>query len=143
MDAALLGKHYHDGEMICHQNELGNCMYIVQFGAVELLRRDGENEFCLGEVATGDSFGEAALLELELRPFTARAVGDAVVLSVDRRAFLNRIHEDASFALNIIRKMSRRIRDLENALIRTTDLSQVAQLAAPAAKGKAEKSARS
>ncbi len=128
MDAVLLGKHYCDGEMICHQNELGNCMYIVQFGTIELLRRDGENEFCVGEVSTGESFGEAALLELELRPFTARAVGEAVVLSVDRRAFLSRIHEDASFALNIIRKMSRRIRDLESSLIRSTDLSQVAAL---------------
>src|SRR5512135_705449 len=110
MKAALLGKQYRDGETVCHQGELGNCMYIVQFGSVEFIRRDGENEFCLGVVATGDSFGEAALLELELRPFTARAVGETVVLSVDRRAFLNRIHEDASFALNIIRKMSRRIR---------------------------------
>ncbi len=126
MDSTLLGKHYSDGEMVCHQNELGNCMYIVQFGSVELIRRDGENEFCLGVVGTGDSFGERALLELELRAFTARAVGEAVVLSVDRRAFRHRIHEDASFALNIIRKMSRRIRHLESLLIRSTDLSQVA-----------------
>ncbi|MGI9100999.1 MAG: Crp/Fnr family transcriptional regulator [Terriglobales bacterium] len=136
MKAALLGKQYRDGEMVCHQGELGSCMYIVQFGAVELIRRDNENEFCLGVVGTGDSFGEAALLELELRPFTARAVGETVVLSVDGRAFLSRIHEDASFALNIIRKMSRRIRDLEAALIRSTDLSQVAALAGSAAKAK-------
>ncbi len=128
MKSALLGKQYRDGEIVCHQGELGNCMYIVQFGSVELIRRDNENEFCLGVVGTGDSFGEAALLELELRPFTARAVGETVVLSVDGRAFLSRIHEDASFALNIIRKMSRRIRDLESALIRSTDLSQVAAL---------------
>ena len=129
MKAAILGKQYRDGEMICHQGELGNCMYIVQFGSVELIRRDSENEFCLGVVATGDSFGEAALLELELRPFAARAVGPTVVLSVDRHAFLHRIHEDASFALNIIRKMSRRIRDLESALVRSSDLSQLASLA--------------
>ncbi len=132
MKAALLGKHYRDGEIICHQGELGNCMHIVQFGSVELIRRDGENEFCLGVVSTGDSFGEAALLELELRPYNARAVGPTVVLSVDRAAFLHRIHEDASFALNIIRKMSHRIRDLESALIRTSDLSHITELASSA-----------
>ncbi len=136
MKAAFLGKRYRDGEVVCHQGELGNAMYIVQFGTVELIYRDEENEFCLGTVSTGDSFGEAALLELEIRPFTARAVGDTVVLTVDRRAFLARIHEDASFALNIIRKMSRRIHDLEEALIRSTDMSQVAALTATAGKKK-------
>ncbi len=130
MKGALLGKRFADGDVICHQSELGNCMYIVQFGTVELIHRDNENEFCLGTVSTGDSFGEAALLEMELRPFTARAVGECVVLTVDRGAFLARIHEDASFALNIIRKMARRIVQLQSALIRSTDLSMVNDLAA-------------
>ncbi len=132
MRTGLLGKRYSDGEVICHQSELGNAMYIVQFGTVELIHRDNENEFCLGTVSTGDSFGEAALLELELRPFTARAVGETVVLTVDRGAFLARIHEDASFALNIIRKMAKRIVQLQTALIRSTDLSHVAVLTAAA-----------
>ena len=134
MIATLLGRQYRDGEMICHQGELGNCMYIIQFGSVELIHRDAEHEFCLAVLDTGDSFGEAALLEHEIRPVTARAVGEAVVLSVDRRAFLHRIHEDASFALNIIRKMSHRIRDLESALVRSADLGHLTTAAAVANK---------
>ena len=134
MKAALLGKHYHDGEIICHQGELGECMYIVQFGSVELIHRDAENEFCLAVLDTGDSFGEAALLQQEIRPATARAIGDAVVLSVEKRAFLHRIHEDASFALKIIRKMAQRIGELERALVRSTDLSQIAAHTAAATK---------
>ncbi len=125
MKAALLGKRYRDGEVICHQGELGDCMYIIQEGSVELLQRTAEHEFCLGVLEAGDSFGEGALLEDAIYAMTIRALGETVVLTVARHSFLRRVHEDPSFALNIIRKMSARVRWLEAALVRSANVGEI------------------
>jgi CRP/FNR family transcriptional regulator, cyclic AMP receptor protein len=122
---SVVGKKFRDGQTICHQGELGDCMYIIQEGSVELLQRTGENEFCLGVLEKGDSFGEGALLEDAVFPITIRALGETVVLTVARHAFLRRVHEDPAFALHIIRKMSSRIRWLEAALVRSANVGEL------------------
>jgi CRP/FNR family cyclic AMP-dependent transcriptional regulator len=120
-----LGNIYRDGDVVCRQGELGECMYMVQEGRVEIMVRRGDKEFCLGMLEKGDFFGEATLLEQAVRPATLRAVGDAVVLTVEKKAFLHRLHEDPSFAVKIIRKMSRRIHQLEQSLMRSADMPEL------------------
>ncbi len=122
MTEHMLGRQYRDGEVIVRQGELGDCMYLIQEGEVEVIQRSGDKEFCLAVLKAGDFFGEMALLEKEVRPATVRALGNAYVLSLEKRTFLHRMHEDASFAFRIIKKMSQRIRQLEAALVRTADI---------------------
>ncbi len=118
--STFVGRWYKDGEIICRQGELGDCMYVVQEGQVELMRRDGSREYCLALLQKGEFWGESGLLERDhLRTATARAVGDSCILSVEKRMFLTRIHEDPSFVLKVMRKMSHRIHELENALVRS------------------------
>ena len=120
MQSAELGRWFKDGQVICRQGELGDCLYLIGKGQVELMRRDGSTEFCLRVLEAGDIWGEAGLFERDhVRSATARAIGDVCVLTVEKRMFLKRIHEDPSFVLKIMRKMSRRIRALEDALVRT------------------------
>ena len=123
-DSRFLGKIYRDGQVICRQGELGECMYIIQEGQAEMIFRSGNKEFCLGVLNAGEFFGEAELLGEGVRPATLRAVEVAVVLTVDKRTFLHRLHEDPSFAVKVIRRMSRRILQLERALIRCAQLPQ-------------------
>lgn len=123
MTSGILGKQYQDGEVIVRQGELGDCMYVIQEGEVEVIQRHGEKEFCLAVLGPGDFFGEMAVLDKEIRPATVRALGNTFVLSLEKRTFLQRMHEDASFAFRIIKKMSHRIRQLEAALVRTADIS--------------------
>lgn len=120
MQSAALGRWLKDGQVICRQGELGDCLYIIEQGQVELMRRDGSTEFCLRVLEAGDIWGEGGLLERDhMRTATARAIGEVCVLTIEKRMFLDRVHEDPSFALKIMRKMSRRIGELENALMRT------------------------
>jgi len=122
MQSAMLGRWLKDGQIICRQGELGDCLYIVERGQVELMRREGSSEFCLRVLEAGDIWGEGGLLERDhMRTATARAIGDVCVLTIEKRMFLDRVHEDPSFALKIMRKMSRRIRELEGALMRTAE----------------------
>ena len=118
MEAGALGKVYRDGEVIIRQGESGDCMYVIQAGQAEVLQESEGKEVRLSVLGEGDVFGEMALFEREARSATVRALGDARVLTVDKKTFLRRIHEDPSFAFRILQKMSHRIRELDAELVR-------------------------
>ena len=119
-----LGRTYQDGECIVRQSEVGDCMYIVQGGKVEVVVGDPGDETRLAELGAGEVFGEMALFTRTPRSATVRACGKARVLSVDKRGLLKRIHEDPSLAFGILRKMSQRIRALDNEVSRLTRLAR-------------------
>ena len=113
MSARGLGKVYRDGEEIVRQNEVGDCMFVIQEGQVEVLSELDDDEFRLGLLGPGDFFGEMAIVEKQARAATVRAVGEARVLTVDKRTFLRRVQEDPTLALNILRTLCQRIRALD------------------------------
>jgi CRP-like cAMP-binding protein len=111
MEKEGLGKLYHDREVIVRQGEPGDCMYVVQDGRVEVVVEAEGGEERLAVLGPGDVFGEMALFERELRCATVRAIGEPRVLTVDRKGFLRRVHEDPSLAYRILQMMSRRLRE--------------------------------
>jgi len=113
MKPSALGKTYGDGEPIARQGEIGECMYVIQQGQVEVVREQDGTEVQLATLEEGDFFGEMALFDRERRSATVRALGEARVLTVDKRTFLRRIHEDPSLAFRIVKGMSQRIRTLD------------------------------
>jgi len=122
MKSGILGKLYRDGEVIYRQGEMGDCMYVVQSGNVELLQRKGGSEYCLAVLGPGEFFGLSALFERDVRSATVRALGDETsVLRLEKKAFMQRAHEDASFMLTMMEKLIQRIRELEAALVRVGD----------------------
>lgn len=112
MNQGDLGKLYQDGEVILRQGEAGDRMYVVQAGQVEVLQEKEGKEIRLTLLGEGEIFGEMALFDREVRSATVRAVGEVMVLSVDKRTFLRRVHEDPSLAFRILQKMSQRVREL-------------------------------
>jgi len=112
MEAGALGREYADQEVVCRQGERGDCMYVIQAGRAEVLREEDGAEVVVGELTTGDVFGEMAIFEREPRSATVRVKGQARVLTLDKRAFLRRVHEDPSMAFHILQRMSFRIRTL-------------------------------
>lgn len=113
MGGSGLGKVYDDGQVIVQQGEVGDCMFTVQEGRLEVIAtHDGRGEVCLGIMERGDIFGEMAIFEKEVRSATVRALGPARVLTIDKKTFLRRVQEDPSLAFNLVRMMSHRIRML-------------------------------
>ncbi len=113
-----LGKSYQDGEFIVREGEAGDHMYVIQAGQVEVIRKDGDGEIRLAVLGEGDFFGEMAIFEREVRSASVRALGGTRVLTVDKKTFLGRINEDPSLAFRIVQTLSRRIRRLDDELIR-------------------------
>jgi CRP/FNR family cyclic AMP-dependent transcriptional regulator len=113
MQTGALGKAYNDREAIVREGEEGDRMFIVQSGRVEVTRGGDGQEIRLAVLEEGDIFGEMALFDREVRSATVRALGEARVLSVDKKGFLRRVHEDPSLAFRILQRMSARVRDLD------------------------------
>jgi CRP/FNR family transcriptional regulator len=93
-------------------------MYFVQSGRAEVAREENGVQVTVGILSAGDVFGEMAIFDRQPRSAMVRAQGKARVLTLDKRAFLRRVHEDPSLAFRILQKMSQRIRGLNEDLAR-------------------------
>lgn len=119
MASGELGKVYNDGEVIICEGEDGSCMFVIQEGEVEVfIQGDEEQEIRLGVRGEGEFFGEMAIFDRDVRSATVRALGDARVLTVDKKNFMRRVHEDPSLAFRLVETMSRRIRELGDEVAR-------------------------
>ncbi len=118
MESSSLGKIYRDNEMIIRQGEQGDCMYVIQEGVVEIVKETDRGNFQIALRRTGEFFGEMAIFEREVRSATVRALGQARVLTIDKRNFLRRINEDPALAFHLVQVMSARIRELSKEVAR-------------------------
>jgi CRP-like cAMP-binding protein len=118
METGALGKTYKAGEMIVRQGDMGDCMYVIQSGEAEVVFENSGQEIKLAVLKETDVFGEMAIFERAPRSATVRALSEVRVLTVDKKTFLQRIHEDPSLAFRILQKMSNRIRTMDAELAR-------------------------
>lgn len=119
MASGELGKIYHNGELIICEGEVGNCMYVIQEGQVEvLIKREDDREVRLGVRKEGEFIGEMAIFDRDVRSASVRALGEARVLTVDKKNFMRRVHEDPSLAFRLVETMSHRIRELSEEVAR-------------------------
>jgi CRP-like cAMP-binding protein len=98
--SGALGKVYADGETIISQGDSGDCMFVIQEGQVEVVAKVGGREVRLAVRGTGEFMGEAR------------------VLTIDKKNFMSRIHEDPSVAFRLVQTLSRRVRELSEQVAR-------------------------
>ena len=116
MTTGALGKVYRGGEVIVRQGEIGNCMYVIQSGKAEVVEELGDKSVRLAVLGENDFFGEMAIFEHEARSATVRALGDATVLTIEKKILLQRIQEDPSLAFRILEHLCHRVRKLDGEL---------------------------
>lgn len=112
MSAGDLGKIYEDGDFIIRQGEIGNCMYVIQEGDVEVILQDGDEEITLSVKGEKEFIGEMALFDRDVRSASVRAKGRVRALTIDQKNLLRHIHQDPSMAFRLLETMSFRIREL-------------------------------
>jgi len=114
---STIGKDFADGEVIIKEGERATCMYVIQSGQVEIVRTHEGQEVRLAVLGEGDLFGEMALFEGDERSATVRVLGNVRVLTVDKSSFIRKVQSDPSMAFRLLKKLSRRIRDLNEELV--------------------------
>jgi CRP-like cAMP-binding protein len=118
MDTGGLGATYNDGEIIVRQGDAGDRMFVIQKGRAQILVEKDGKETPIRVASEGELIGEMAIFERDVRSATVRALGKVRVLTVDKKNFLRRVHEDPSLAFRVVRTMSRRIRELSDEVAR-------------------------
>jgi CRP-like cAMP-binding protein len=86
-DDGELSRRYPKNNMIFSEGEPGDELYILQKGAVKIVKIVNNKEVLLAILKPGDIFGEMALLEAKPRTACAIAYVDCVVLAVNRDNF--------------------------------------------------------
>ena len=118
MRSAGLGKIYENGQVVFRQGEAGDCLFVVQDGEVEVIDETDGRETLLRVAGCNELFGEEVVFERQTHSATARARGRTHVLTINKRNLLRRINEDPSLALNLVERMSRRVRELSAEVVR-------------------------
>jgi hypothetical protein len=106
---------YRAGDVIFRQGDVGQDMYIVQDGQVEIWLRNASGvDERLAVLEQGDFFGEMAVLEGEPRTAGARALTACRVLPVSGATFTKLLQENPEIAVRMMRKLSSRLRHVES-----------------------------
>ena len=96
------------GESIVERGDAADEMFVIRAGRVEIRRDDG----VVAELVAGDFFGEMSLLESLPRDADAVALTDVELLVITQGALLVRLRRDPTFALEMLHRLSGRIRSL-------------------------------
>lgn len=109
-----LGKIYTHGEVIVRQGDIGDTLYVIQSGKVQVLHEENGKEVILAELHEADFFGEMAIFEKSVRSSTVRSSGQSRILTIDKKTLMSRIQSDPSLAFRILQRLSGRIRDIDH-----------------------------
>ncbi len=76
---------YSSGEDVIHEGEIGDSLYIITKGSVEVFKPDSDNEeISLGVLPEGSYFGELSLFDEHPRSATVRTLEDTLFLILSR-----------------------------------------------------------
>ncbi len=106
-----------DGDIIVREGEETREMFVIQRGAVEIVKQVGGHEVRLALLSRGAFFGEMSLLEGLPRSADARACGATTLVVFRPGSLLLQIRRDPTFAFELLQQMSRRVRELNDKLV--------------------------
>ncbi len=99
-------------EKIFVQEDDGDCMYVVRSGSVGITSGGA----ILETVGPNGIFGEMALIDSGPRSATAIAREPTEVAVIDEKAFLYLVQKNPGFALDMMRRLAKRLRRMNESL---------------------------
>ena len=98
------------GEAVIREGTMGDKMYIVVSGELEVKKDGGPRLAVLGEKQV---FGDMALLDDEPRSASVVAIGEVHLLSLQRSNLERILRRYASISFNMMRILSHRLREAQ------------------------------
>jgi CRP/FNR family cyclic AMP-dependent transcriptional regulator len=99
-------RRFDPGERIFLEDDVGDCMYVVRSGRVDVITFGN----VLESVGPGGAFGEMALIDGGSRSAAALAAETTEVAVIDKETFQALINEEPAFALAVMQLLTERIR---------------------------------
>ena len=103
------------GEVIFHREDVGQVLYVIQEGKVNicLISPEGQ-EISLVVLGKGDCFGELAILDRLPRSADAIAIDRVECYTLQRSDFHNAIMKSPKIAIQVLEVLSRRLRKTDD-----------------------------
>lgn len=108
----IIIKNFKKGQIILHEEDTNEFMYIILFGVVKVVRltEDGK-EIILAVHRSGDFFGEISIIDKKTLPATVVAMEDSSIAKINEGDFLALIHEYEKVLDNLLRIFCSRLRE--------------------------------
>ena len=103
------GEIFRAGQRIFSQGDPGDAMFVVQEGEVDIV----VGEKVVETVNAGGFLGEMALIDQSSRSASAVARTDCKLVRIDPRRFQYLVQQTPFFAIEVMRVMARRLRQMD------------------------------
>ena len=108
--------HFDNGQVLFHEGDDGDDMYIIQSGRVAIKKRVKDGDTTLAVLEKGDFFGEMAILERLPRSASAEVVEEGDLIVISGEMFGDMIKANPEIAVRMLRKQSIRLRETNRQL---------------------------
>ncbi len=98
---AFMKRTFADGAHIIEENAIGDALYIIQSGTVQIAKSDGGSERVLTELGKGELVGEMSLIEASLTSAMVKAKGPVECLVLAKRDLDAMMRDNADLALKV------------------------------------------
>lgn len=101
-----------EGDVIFREGDVADCFYVIRDGTIDITLGNR----VLKPLQRGDIFGEMSLIDGMPRSANAVAQTKATVIPINEEQFLFLVGKLPYFALNVMRVLAMRLRDMNRAI---------------------------
>lgn len=114
-------KRYMPGELLFNEGAMGDALFIIESGEVDLTVKKGEDELKLATLPAGAVMGEMTLINIETRSATAKAASESSAIILRNSALSQIFNQNRELfiviLINITRILSKRLRQANQKMI--------------------------
>lgn len=119
-----------EDEFLITEGDIGDALYVVLDGEVEITRRSGAQELVLAVKGSGEVLGEMALLEQAPRNASVKTLCESHFLKISQAAFHQLLACSPSAPLAMLQTITSRLRSTEQLLMQHEKMASLGTLAA-------------
>lgn len=117
LSAQATTRQYRRSTLIINEGDESDSLYVVISGRLKVYRSDEQGkEIILGFLGPGESFGELALLDQAPRSASVETQETTQLASISQRAFYGFLESHPMVALNLVRSLAQRVRQLTDSI---------------------------
>lgn len=114
IEQELEEKHYRINEHICQEGQMGDTMFLVLEGQVSIWKNMGWGQRELKKMGSGEVFGEMALISEGPRSASVTALEETHCLQLGKADFEKLLDQDPSFARQVLKILSERLKNSDD-----------------------------
>ena len=104
------------GNIIFRENEMGEDMYIIKRGKVEVFKESNGKKTTIATLGEKAFFGEMAILEDVPRSAGVMAIEDSLLITIHKDSFRQSVYEYPDIAFEVLKVLSSRLREANEKL---------------------------